>query len=110
MLAADGGRCAAQGVLAAALYLGHPRLWLFVAAALVVGAGNAFFQPALAGLPVQLAPRGRLGDANALLAVARPAAQVAGPVLGFGAAWAACGTLAVLAVPAVRSMTWLDTG
>src|ERR1700690_2753322 len=28
MLAADVARCAAQGILAAALYLGHPRLWL----------------------------------------------------------------------------------
>jgi MFS family permease len=81
MLAADVARCAVQGALAIALYLEHPRLWLFVAAALVVGAGNAFFQPALAGLPVQLAPPGRLGDANALLAIARPAAQVAGPAL-----------------------------
>jgi MFS family permease len=81
MLAADVARCAAQGALAAALYLEHPRLWLFVAAALVVGAGGAFFQPALAGLPVQIAPPGRLGDANALLAIARAAAQVAGPAL-----------------------------
>ena len=81
MLAADAVRCAAQGVLAGSLYLGHPRLWLFVAVALAVGTGNAFFQPALAGLPVQLAPRDRLGDANALLAAAQPAAQVAGPAL-----------------------------
>ena len=81
MLAADVARCAAQGVLAVALQVGHPRWWLFAAAALVVGTGNAFFRPALAGLPVQLAPRSRLGDANALLAVAEPAAQVAGPAL-----------------------------
>jgi MFS family permease len=81
MLAADMARCAVQGILAAALYLGHPQLWHFVAAALVVGTGNAFFQPALAGLPVQLAPPGRLGDANALLAVIQPAAQVTGPAL-----------------------------
>jgi hypothetical protein len=81
MLAADLARCAAHGALALALLAGHPRLWLFVAAALVVGSGSAFFQPALAGLPVQLAPRDRLGDANALLAVAQPAAQVAGPAL-----------------------------
>jgi MFS family permease len=81
MLAADVARCAVQGVLAVSLYLGHPRLWLFVAAALAVGTGSAFFQPALAGLPVQLAPRDRLGDANALLAAAQPAAQVAGPAL-----------------------------
>jgi hypothetical protein len=81
MLAADVTRCAAQGALAVALSLGHSPLWLFVAAALVVGTGTAFFQPALSGLPVQLAPRDRLGDANALLAVVQPAAQIAGPAL-----------------------------
>jgi len=99
MLAADVARCAAQGVLAVALQVGHPRLWLFVAAALVVGTGNAFFQPALAGLPVQLAPRGRLGDANALLAVAQPAAQVAGPALA-GILIAATNPAVVVAVDA----------
>lgn len=81
MLAADIGRFAAQAVLAAAVGLGYPRVWVFVAAAFVVGIGNAFFQPALSGLPVQLVPRDMLGDANALLSAARPAAQVAGPSL-----------------------------
>jgi Major Facilitator Superfamily len=99
MLAADVARCAAQGVLAAALQVGHPRLWLFVAAALVVGTGNAFFQPALAGLPVQLAPGDRLGDANALLAVAQSAAQVAGPALA-GILIAATSPAVVVAVDA----------
>jgi hypothetical protein len=99
MLAADMARCAAQGVLAVALQVGHPRLWLFVATALVVGTGNAFFQPALAGLPVQLAPRGRLGDANALLAVAGPAAQIAGPALA-GILIAATNPAIVVAVDA----------
>jgi hypothetical protein len=99
MLAADVARCAAQGILAVALQVGHPRLWLFVAAALVVGTGNAFFQPALVGLPVQLAPRDRLGDANALLAVAQPAAQVAGPALA-GILIAATSPAVVVAVDA----------
>jgi MFS family permease len=81
MLAADLVRCAAQAVLAAALAAGRPSLWLFVAAALAVGAGNAFFSPALSGLPVQLVPPGQLGEANALLGTAQPAAQVAGPAL-----------------------------
>ena len=51
MLAADVARCAAQGVLAAALQAGQPRLWLFVAAALVVGTGTAFFQPRSLAFP-----------------------------------------------------------
>lgn len=99
MLAADVARCGAQSVLAAALYVGHPRLWLFVAVALVVGTGDACFQPALSGLPVQLASRDRLGDVNALLAVARPAAQVAGPALA-GILIAAAGSAAVVAADA----------
>jgi hypothetical protein len=43
---------------------------------------------------------------------AGPAAAAFGAraVLGFGAAWAVLGPLAVLAVPSVRRMTWLDTG
>jgi MFS family permease len=81
MLAADLVRCAAQAVLATALAAGRPSLWLFVAAALAVGVGNAFFSPALSGLPVQLVPPDQLGDANALLGTAQPAAQVAGPAL-----------------------------
>lgn len=81
MLASDLTRCAAQAVLAAAVALGYPRVWVFVAAAFAVGAGSAFFEPALAGLPVNLVPRERLGDANALLSAAGPAAQVAGPAL-----------------------------
>jgi hypothetical protein len=81
MLTADVARCAAQGALAATLFLGRPHLWLFVAAAFVVGTGNAFFQPALSGLPVQLAPRDQLGNANALFGIVAPAAQVAGPAL-----------------------------
>jgi MFS family permease len=72
MLTADLVRCAAQAVLAFALTIGRPSLWLFVAAAFVVGTGNAFFSPALSGLPVQLVSSARLGDANALLGSARP--------------------------------------
>ena len=81
MLTADLVRCAAQAVLAVALTIGRPSLWLFVAAAFVVGTGNAFFSPALSGFPVQLVLSSRLGDANALLGSAQPAAQVAGPAL-----------------------------
>ena len=100
MLTADVARCLAQGVLATALFLGHPRLWLFVVVALIVGTGNAFFQPALTGLPVQLAPRDRLGDANALLAIPQRAAQIAGPSLA-GILIAATSPATVVAADAV---------
>ena len=43
-------------------------------------------------------------------AAAGPVAAVLGArtVLGFGAGWAVFGTLAVLAVPSVRRVTWCD--
>jgi MFS family permease len=99
MLAADAARCAAQGVLAAAVALGYPRVWVFVIAAFAVGTGNAFFEPALSGLPVRLVPRDRLGDASALLSAARPAAQVAGPALA-GILIAVTGPAVVIAADA----------
>lgn len=81
MLSADVLRCASQSALAAALWTGHSSLWIFVAALFAGSTGNAFFSPALSGLPVQLVPAGQLGDANALLGTARSAARVAGPAL-----------------------------
>jgi MFS family permease len=102
MLTADVARCAAQGTLAATLFAGRPHVWLFVVAAFVVGTGNAFFQPALSalsGLPVQLAPRDQLGNANALFGMVQPAAQVAGPALA-GIVIAAGSPAAAIAVDA----------
>jgi MFS family permease len=99
MLTADVARCAAQGTLATVLLLGRPHVWLFAAAAFVVGTGNAFFQPGLSGLTVQLAPRDQLGNANALLGMAWPATQVAGSTLA-GILIAATSPAAVIAVDA----------
>jgi MFS family permease len=99
MLTADAARCAAQGALAVALLLGRPHVWLFAAAALVVGTGSAFFQPAMSGLAVQLAPRDQLGNANALFGAAEPAAQVAGPTMA-GILIATASPGAVIAVDA----------
>jgi MFS family permease len=81
MLTADVARCLAQGALAAVLFLSHPSVWLFMAMAVIGGIGNALFMPALSGLTVQIAPRDRLGDANALYGMAQPGAQVVGPAL-----------------------------
>jgi len=131
MLAADAARCCAQAGLAAAVLLGRPPVWVFVALAFVVGTGDAVFTPALAALTVRIAPRAELGSANAVLGLARVSAfgtvgafgfgplafAAAGPVaaligartvLGAGAAWGIASSLAVLAVPAVRAVTWRD--
>ncbi|MGH3155721.1 MAG: MFS transporter, partial [Streptosporangiaceae bacterium] len=81
MLTSDVVRFVAQGTLAAAIFLGHSHVWLFVVIAVIVGTGNAFFMPAMSGLTVQIAPRDQFGNANALFGMAQPGAQVAGPAL-----------------------------
>lgn len=93
MLAADCLRLAAQASLAAALFTGRPHIWLFVLLAALLGTGEAFFSPALGALTVDLTPRERLSDANALLGVAQSAARVIGPSLA--------GVLIVVTSPAV---------
>jgi MFS family permease len=81
MLAADAARLAAQASLAVTLFAGRPPIWLFVLLAALLGTGEAFFTPALGALTVDIAPRDRLSDANALLGMARSTAQVIGPSL-----------------------------
>jgi hypothetical protein len=99
MLGSDVLRCAAQAALAASLLAGRPGIWLITALAALVGVGEAFFEPALGGLTVEIAPRAELGSANALLALARSAAGVAGPVLA-GLLVAAAGPAVVVAIDA----------
>jgi MFS family permease len=88
MLNADALRCCAQAALAAAVFAGHPPVWVFALLAAMVGSGDALFTPALTGLTVEIAPPGELGNANALLGTARALATVAGPALaGILLAW-----------------------
>jgi MFS family permease len=81
MLAADTGRLAAQGILAAVLFVGRSPIWLIAALTAVVGAGEAFFTPALGGLTPAITPPDKLADANAPLGVAEAATRVMGPAL-----------------------------
>ncbi len=99
MLTADAVRCAAQAGLAAALFLGRPHIWLFVLAVVVRNAGDAFFNPALSALTVEITPPDQLGDANAMFSLARSAAAVAGPALA-GILIAVTSPAVVLAVDA----------
>jgi MFS family permease len=99
MLGSDVLRCAAQAALAAALLAGRPAVWLIAALAALVGVGEAFFMPALDGLTVEIAPRDELGNANALLGLARSATGVAGPALA-GLLVAVAGPAVVVAIDA----------
>jgi MFS family permease len=99
MLAADALRCAAQGTLAGAVFAGRPALWVFVLLAWLEGTGEGFFTPAMDALTVELAPRGQLGNANALYGLASSATRIAGPALG-GVLVALAGSAVVVAADA----------
>jgi Major Facilitator Superfamily len=100
MLGADALCCAAQAALAVALFAGGPPIWLFAVLAALVGTGQAFFSPALAGLMTEVTPRAELGDANALYGLAQSATRIIGPSLA-GLVVALAGPAAVIVADAV---------
>jgi len=81
MLVADAARLAVQATLAAALFIGRPSLWLFIALSALLAAGEGFFNPALGGLRAEMVPPANLPDANSVLSVAGSATTIAGPAL-----------------------------
>ncbi|MHB8328985.1 MAG: MFS transporter [Acidimicrobiales bacterium] len=106
MVGADLGRGAAQGVLGAWLLLGHPPLWGFLVLEAVVGAGTAFFTPAMTGLIPEVASAARLHQANALNGMAQWSGTLIGPALAgvlvatSGPGWALSADAASYAVSA----------
>jgi predicted MFS family arabinose efflux permease len=94
MIGSDVVRCVSELLLAALLLTGSPPLWVFLVLAGVLGAGQAFFNPALTGLLRLVSSPGRLQDANALSGVATSTAQIVGPAVAGvivatgGAGWA----------------------
>lgn len=99
MLAADAGRLAVMGAVAALLFTATPPVWVYAVLAALRGAGDALFTPALGGLRAEISSKERLPDANALLQVAESAARVAGPALA-GVLIVAISSAAVVAVDA----------
>lgn len=108
MLGTDAGRLLVQAGLAIVLFAGRPPVWLFVAASALRATGDAFFRPALGGLPPDLVPARRLADANALLSTASSAASIAGPALA-GVLIAVTGPATVIAVDAATFAVSLAT-
>jgi MFS family permease len=94
MITSDLVRCASEVLLAVLLLTGSPPVWLLMVLAGVLGAGQAFFGPAMTGLVPLVASEERLQQANALRGVATSAGQIAGPaaagliVAAGGAGWA----------------------
>ena len=81
MFTADVLRTAAEIGLGAWILVQHPPLWAFMALSACVGAGGAFFNPAMTGLVPEVASSGRLQQANALNGLSQSAASIIGPVL-----------------------------
>ena len=94
MLGADLVRFGSEGLLAVLLLTGSPRLWMFMVLAGVLGAGQAFFNPAMTGLMPEMVSSERLQAANGLRGVASSTGQILGPsvagiiVAAGGAGWA----------------------
>jgi MFS family permease len=106
MLGADLVRFVSEGTLAILLLVGRPPLWAFMALAAVLGAGQAFFNPAMTGLLPDMVSRERLQQANALRGIANSTGSVLGPSLAGvivalgGAGWAIAIDAATYAVSA----------
>ena len=84
MIASDVARLVVQVVGATALLTGHAGVPLLVVLALLFGAADAFFQPAITGLlPATVSPR-HLQQANALRGLTYSVGSIAGPVIGGG--------------------------
>lgn len=94
MLGADLLRFASEGLLAGLILTGHPPLWVFMVLAGALGAGQAFFNPAMTGLLPELVARDSLQQANAMRGIATSTGSVLGPsiagviVAAGGAGWA----------------------
>ena len=99
MIGADVLRGSVQALVAVAFFTNSIRIWELAVAALLLGIGASFFNPASTGLVQSIVSPGRLQEANALLGLSRSAIDVAGPALS-GAIVATLGFGVVFAVDA----------
>lgn len=81
LVGADLVRFAAQATIAVLLLAGQAAFWQLLVAEAVLGAGTAFFMPAMTALMPEIVPPGSLQEANALRGIVASAAGVVGPAL-----------------------------
>lgn len=82
VIGSDAARCAVILAVAAALALSSPGLWLLVAVALVFGAVDALFLPAVGALPPRLTRPDQLTRVQGMRNLGVRAGNTAGPPLG----------------------------
>ncbi|UCM91004.1 MFS transporter [Streptomyces marincola] len=112
LLGSDALRCALVLAAAAAVTWTTPALWLLVAVALVFGALDAFFVPAVGAVPARITGPDQLARVAGLRALSMRLSQIAGPPAGglamglggAGAAFATAGALFALSLPLLASL------
>ncbi|MFJ9447650.1 MFS transporter [Kitasatospora sp. NPDC101235] len=112
ILGSDTVRCLLILSVAAAIALTTPALWLLVAVALVFGAVDALFVPAVGALPPRIASPDQLARVTGLRSLSMRLGQIAGAPLGGlamglggpAAAFATAGLLFALSLPLLLSV------
>ncbi|AVV43178.1 MFS transporter [Streptomyces sp. P3] len=112
VIGSDAVRCAAVLAVAALLYATTPGLWPLALLALVFGAVDAVFMPAVGALPARVTSRGQLARVQGMRGLAiRFASVVGGPLGGLGvavggaaAAFSLAGLLIAVSVPLLCSV------
>ncbi|MER7847714.1 MFS transporter [Kitasatospora sp. NPDC096077] len=82
ILGSDALRCLLILAVAAVIALTAPALWLLVAVALVFGAVDALFVPAVGALPPRITGPDQLARVTGLRSLAMRLSQIAGPPIG----------------------------
>jgi MFS family permease len=107
MLGSDALRCLLILAVAAGIALTAPALWILVAVALVFGAVDALFVPAIGALPPRITSPGQLARVTGMRSLSVRLSQIAGPPIGglamglggAAAAFAGAGLLFALSLP-----------
>ncbi|MER7578847.1 MFS transporter [Kitasatospora sp. NPDC097691] len=112
LLGSDAVRCLLILSVAAAIALTTPALWLLVAVALVFGAVDALFVPAVGALPPRITGPDQLARVTGMRSLSMRLGQIAGPpigglAMGLGgpaAAFGVAGLLFALSLPLLLSL------
>ncbi|OAR25975.1 MFS transporter [Streptomyces sp. ERV7] len=107
VLGSDALRCVLILAVAAGIALSAPALWILVAVALVFGAVDALFVPAIGALPPRITGAGQLARVTGLRSLSMRLSQIAGPPIaglamglgGVAAAFTVAGLLFALSLP-----------
>ncbi|MYW21709.1 MFS transporter [Streptomyces sp. SID2955] len=112
ILGSDALRCLVILAVAAGIALTTPALWILVAVALVFGAVDALFVPAVGALPPRITTPGQLARVTGMRSLSTRLSQIAGPpigglAMGLGgpaAAFTVAGLLIALSLPLLLSV------